>query len=108
MSRTSDQVDDENKNVSLPDTKAAKDLMSSFLLSLSYSSSIGGSGSIIVGTAPNSILKGFYDQKYPGSSISSLSCFTHCPVGSWWFLSVGCWCSSFGYQDSTSSESSLI
>jgi len=46
--------------------------MKCFLLSLSYSASIGGSGSL-VGTAPNLILKGFYDQNYPNGGLNFLT-----------------------------------
>ncbi len=46
--------------------------MKCFLLSLSYAASIGGSGSI-VGTAPNLILKGFYDQNYPNGGLNFLT-----------------------------------
>jgi len=56
----------------LPETKAAQNLMKCFLLSLSYSASIGGSGSL-VGTAPNLILKGFYDQNYPNGGLNFLT-----------------------------------
>lgn len=43
-----------------------------FMLSCSYSSTIGGLGSL-VGTAPNILLKGFIDEKYSDISLSFFS-----------------------------------
>lgn len=42
------------------------------MLSCSYSSTIGGLGSL-VGTAPNILLKGFIDEKYPDISLTFFS-----------------------------------
>jgi len=42
------------------------------LLSCSYSSTIGGLGSL-VGTAPNILLKGYFDENYPGEKLTFLS-----------------------------------
>lgn len=83
-----EETDDMTRKDELPDTKAAHDLMKcnsyilpfinlrdliflylGFLLSLSYSASIGGSGSL-VGTAPNLILKGFFDEYYPEAGLN--------------------------------------
>lgn len=68
---------DEEKNEvvvkgELPNTHAAKKLMKCFLLSLTYSASIGGSGSL-VGTAPNLILKGYFDEYYPNAGLNFFS-----------------------------------
>ena len=43
-----------------------------FLLGCSYSSTLGGLGSL-VGTAPNILLKGFFDEKYPSVGLSFLT-----------------------------------
>lgn len=68
---------DEEKNEivikgELPNTSAARKLMKCFLLSLTYSASIGGSGSL-VGTAPNLILKGYFDEYYPNAGLNFFS-----------------------------------
>jgi len=71
-SKASDVDCEEKKSECLPDTKAAQNLMKCFLLSLSYASNIGGSGSL-VGTPPNLVLKGFYDQNYPNGGLNFLT-----------------------------------
>lgn len=43
-----------------------------FLLSCSYSSTIGGLGSL-VGTAPNILLKGYFDEHYSSTGLNFLS-----------------------------------
>ena len=67
--------------------------MLGFLLSCSYSSTIGGLGSL-VGTAPNILLKGFIDEHYPNIGLGFLSfCLVALPVAiilivlSWIWLS---------------------
>ena len=63
-------------------------------MTLSYASSIGGSGSI-VGTAPNLILKGFYDNNYPDDGLNfftfmvySVPCAILMIVSTWFVLSL--------------------
>ena len=41
-------------------------------MSISFSASIGGSGSL-VGTTPNLLLKAFYDEYYPSADLNFLS-----------------------------------
>ena len=53
-------------------TKQAKDLMTGFCLSITYSAGIGGTGSL-VGTTPNLLLKGHYDEYYPSVGLSFLT-----------------------------------
>jgi len=64
----------------LPETKQAKNLMKGFCMSLTYSASIGGSGSL-VGTAPNLILKGFFDQYHPKAGMNFFTFMLYsCPA----------------------------
>jgi sodium-dependent dicarboxylate transporter 2/3/5 len=60
------QVGGEN---AIEESVEAKKLMKGFLISLTYSSSIGGSGSL-VGSTPNLILKGFYDEYLPKAGMN--------------------------------------
>lgn len=70
----------EIKTDELPESKAASRLMKGFCMSLTYSASIGGSGSL-VGTAPNLILKGFYDQTYPKAGMNFFTFMMYsCPA----------------------------
>ncbi len=50
----------------------AKKLASGFLLACAYAASIGGLGSL-VGTAPNILIKGYYDRFYPEAKLNFLS-----------------------------------
>jgi len=76
-------------------SEKARKLATGFLLACSYSSTIGGLGSL-VGTAPNILLKGYFDERYPEKGLSFLT-FTlfALPVSvlliiiSWAWL---CWC----------------
>lgn len=76
-------------------SEKARKLATGFLLACSYSSTIGGLGSL-VGTAPNILLKGFFDERYPEKNLNFLT-FTlfALPVSilliaiSWAWL---CWC----------------
>ena len=56
----------------LPDTRAAKNLMKGFCLSIAYSASTGGAGTL-VGTAPNLVLKGYFETNYPTSNLTFLT-----------------------------------
>lgn len=56
----------------LVDTPEAKKLIKCFCLSIAYSASIGGIGSL-VGTAPNILLKGYFDSKYPNGGLNFLT-----------------------------------
>ena len=65
------EVGGENNNDENPieESGEAKKLMKGFLISLTYSSSIGGSVSL-VGSTPNLILKGFYDEYLPKAGMN--------------------------------------
>ncbi len=56
----------------IPDTPAAKNLMKGFCLSICYAASTGGVGSL-VGTTPNLILKGYFDEKYPNAGLNFIT-----------------------------------
>ena len=60
------------EHTELPDTKAAKNLMKGFCLSIAYSASVGGAGSL-VGTTPNLILKGHFDKFYPDGGLNFIT-----------------------------------
>ncbi len=106
----------EEKADELPNTNQARKLMKCFLLALTYSSSIGGSGTL-VGTAPNLILKGFFDEKYPGGGLNffsfilyALPCSVLMLLSSWLILSVvwlprKCIIQAFKRSDKTSKSS---
>jgi len=86
--------EDQKEADQLPDTSEARKLMKCFLLALTYSASIGGSGSL-VGTAPNLILKGFFDENYSGAGLNfftfmlyAVPCAVLMILGCWLFLSV--------------------
>lgn len=64
----------------LPNTKAAVKLMKGFCLGIAYAASIGGAGSL-VGTTPNLLLKGYFDEKYPEGGLNFLTYMAFsCPV----------------------------
>lgn len=56
----------------ISETKLEKNLMKAFCLSIAYSASIGGCGSL-VGSQPNLILKGYFDQNYPDTGLNFLT-----------------------------------
>jgi sodium-dependent dicarboxylate transporter 2/3/5 len=56
----------------MPKTRAATRLMKGFCLSIAYSASIGGAGSL-VGTTPNLILKGYFDDNYKQGGLNFIS-----------------------------------
>ncbi len=65
-----------------------------FLLACAYAASIGGLGSL-VGTAPNILIKGYYDRFYPEAKLNFLSFLLFAlPVSiamliaSWFWLSI--------------------
>lgn len=51
-------------------------ILKAFCLSVSFSSTIGGSGSLIA-SPPNILLKGFLDEKFPDNNINFLSYFIY-------------------------------
>ena len=51
---------------------ASERMIKGFCLSISYSASIGGTGSL-VGTSPNLLLKGYYDEHYPEGGLNFLT-----------------------------------
>ena len=59
--QSAEQIEDELSDANILATKQAKDLMTGFCLSITYSAGIGGTGSL-VGTTPNLLLKGHYDE----------------------------------------------
>ena len=65
------EADESNakKNDDVIKTKTAFNLMKGFCLSIAYSASIGGSGSL-VGTTPNLILKGYFDSNYKDGGLN--------------------------------------
>ncbi|CAF0969591.1 unnamed protein product [Brachionus calyciflorus] len=62
----------ENDEKDLIKTPAAVNLMKCYTLSVAYSSSIGGIGSL-VGTSSNLLLKGFFDGQYPDGGLNFLT-----------------------------------
>ncbi len=56
----------------IPEKKSEKNLMKGFCLSIAYSASIGGSG-CLVGSQPNLILKGYFDENYPDAGLNFLT-----------------------------------
>jgi len=54
------------------ETKLEKNLMKAFCLSIAYSASIGGCGTL-VGSQPNLILKGYFDKNYPDTGLNFLT-----------------------------------
>ena len=61
-----------NSQDDLLKSEAAQKLLKGFCLSITYSASIGGTGSL-VGSAPNLLLKGFYDEHYPEGGLNFLT-----------------------------------
>jgi sodium-dependent dicarboxylate transporter 2/3/5 len=62
----------ETEHEVIKQSEKARKLVTGFLLACSYSSTIGGLGSL-VGTAPNVLLKGFFDERYPEKGLSFLT-----------------------------------
>ncbi|RNA04445.1 solute carrier family 13 member 2 [Brachionus plicatilis] len=57
-------------------SKESLKILKAFCLSVSFSSTIGGSGSLIA-SPPNILLKGFLDEKFPNNNINFLSFFLY-------------------------------
>ena len=60
------------ENNEITETKLAKSLIKGFCLSIAYSASIGGCGTL-VGSQPNLILKGYFDKNYQDVGLNFLT-----------------------------------
>lgn len=71
-SKKDDYEDLDDEDSIIRKSEKARKMATGFLLACSYSSTIGGLGSL-VGTAPNILLKGFFDEWYPNAGVSFLT-----------------------------------
>jgi sodium-dependent dicarboxylate transporter 2/3/5 len=70
--REGKEIENDNEQQKRLDSDEVKKLLKGFCLAITYSASIGGTGSL-VGSNPNLILKGFYDHHYPESGLNFLT-----------------------------------